>query len=110
MYTYLSRKDTELSKCLGGRPPLICRHGEASPRPRLRHPWSMLSIVGLMGAESGGDEDASPIREISWERPTPRNKETSVTFFLTRITYNFAFSNIFQIKWPKSEEKLNFGG
>ena len=52
-------------------------------------------------------------RKISGERP-PRNDDISVgtylpTFFLD--TYeNFAFSTIFKIKWPKSEEKLNFGG
>ena len=29
-------------------------------------------------------------------------------FFLDTY-YNFSFSNILKIKWPKSEEKLNFG-
>ena len=31
-------------------------------------------------------------------------------FFLTYIYENVAFSNIFKTKWPKSEEKLTFGG
>ena len=39
---------------------------------------------------------------------TPRNYDISVSFFLAHES--FAFSNIFKIKWPKSEEKLNFGG
>ena len=37
----------------------------------------------------------------------PRNLDISVTFFLKLF---FAFFNIFKIKWPKSDEKLNFGG
>ena len=32
-----------------------------------------------------------------------------ISFFFKTYT-KFAFSNIFKIKWPKSEEKLNFWG
>ena len=38
----------------------------------------------------------------------PRKVDISVYFFL-KTCYIFAFSNIFKTKWPKSEEKLNFG-
>ena len=31
-------------------------------------------------------------------------------YFFLKTYKHFVFSNIFKIKWPKSEEKLNFGG
>ena len=47
-------------------------------------------------------------RKISGGRP-PRNDDIFASFFL-HTDENFAFSTIFKIKWPKSEEKQNFGG
>ena len=35
---------------------------------------------------------------------SPRTKHTNYL-----VSFLFAFSNIFKIKWPKSEEKFNFG-
>ena len=54
-----------------------------------------------MGAEIGGRGTRPPV-EISAGNVPPE-----ISFFYTN--QNFAFSNIFKIKWPKSEEKLNFG-
>ena len=61
-----------------------------------------------MGVESGGGDGGRVPRgrKISEGRPS-RNDDITV-FFLTHE--NFAFSTIFKIKWPKSEEKLNFEG
>ena len=61
-----------------------------------------------MGVESGGRGDASPgSKKIRVGRPP----EIMICLYLFLDTYyNFAFSNILKIKWPKSEEKLNFGG
>ena len=61
-----------------------------------------------MGAESA--------RETGGRVPQSRNQRGMsfqklgcfITFFVTH-NFCFAFSNIFKIKWPKSEEKLNFG-
>ena len=47
-------------------------------------------------------------RKISGGRP-PRSYNRSVYFFLKCLQF-FTFSNIFEIKWPKSEKKLNFWG
>ena len=56
----------------------------------------------------GGGGRVSRSRKISGGRP-PRNDDILASFFLD-TDENFAFSTIFKIKWPKSEEKLNFGG
>ena len=56
----------------------------------------------------GGGGTRTPQSKNQRRRP-PRNDGISGSFFLD--TYeNFAFSTIFKIKRPKSEEKLNFGG
>ena len=61
-----------------------------------------------MGVESGGPGGRVPrSRKISGGR-SPRNDDIFAFFLETHE--NFAFSTIFKIKWPKSEEKLNFGG
>ena len=60
-----------------------------------------------MGVENGGGGTRPPQSKNQRGRP-PRNYDISASFFLTHD--NFAFSTIFKIKWPKSEEKLNFGG
>ena len=52
-----------------------------------------------------GDQDSRTFKNRGCR--LPRNLDISVTFFLKLF---FAFSNIFILKWPKSEEKLNFGG
>ena len=67
----------------------------------------------LMDVESvcvcvGGRRDASLAVEKLSEDVSPRDDDISVFFIDTYD--NFAFSNIFKIKWPKSEEKLNFVG
>ena len=54
------------------------------------------------GGGTGGRVPRS--RKINGGRP-PRNYAISAYFFFIGI-----FSNMFEIKWPKSEEKLNFGG
>ena len=66
-------------------------------------------IVGRStGVESGGGGERVPrSRKISGGRP-PKNYDISASFFLAHDF--FSFSTIFKIKWPKSEEKLNFGG
>ena len=63
-----------------------------------------------MGVESGGGGGrGTRIPEPKNQQGCPPDFFMSVFFFLD--TYNiFTFSNIFQIKWPKSEEKLNFVG
>ena len=42
-------------------------------------------------------------------RPPQKLRYFSI-FFLETQTHFFAFSNIFKIKWPKFEEKLDLGG
>ena len=64
-----------------------------------------------MGVESGGGggrRDASPAVEKSAGDVPQKSRYFSIFFIDT--CENFAFPNIFKIKWPKSEEKLNFGG
>ena len=63
----------------------------------------------IMGVESGGGGRGTRprSRKISRGRP-PRNYDVSVFFLHTYA--NFALLNIFKMKWPKSEEKLNFWG
>ena len=56
------------------------------------------------GGGTGGRVPRS--RKISGGRP-PEICYFSIFFPGTFST--FAFSNIFEIKWPKSKEKLNFG-
>ena len=41
---------------------------------------------------------------------SPRNYVISVFFFLGIHISIFPFSDIFKMKWPKSVDKLNFGG
>ena len=68
--------------------------------------------MGAIGVESGGGGrgNASPAVEKSAGDVPSRNYDISVSFFFLDTYSNFAFSNIFNIKWPKSEEKTNFGG
>ena len=63
--------------------------------------WASKARVG-----TGGRVPRS--QKISGGRP-PRNDYILASFFL-HTDENFAFSTIFKIKCPKSEEKLNFGG
>ena len=61
-----------------------------------------------MGAKGGGGEGyASP--ESRNQRGTSPQKQVSFSNFFD-VFKSCALSNIFKIKWPKSEEKLNFGG
>ena len=55
----------------------------------------------------GGGGVATPALLKTAEVGPRRNLDISETFFLKRSF--FEFSNIFKIKRPKSEEKLNFG-
>ena len=64
------------------------------------------------GSRGNVDGRVAEVRNPHFWKPlgtTPRNLDIS-DFFLKRRHTFFAFSNIFQIRWPKSEEKLNFGG
>ena len=62
-----------------------------------------------MGAESGGARGRVPlVDKISGGRP-PRNKDIPVTFSLILIEILHP-PTVPKIKWPKSEEKLNFRG
>ena len=66
-------------------------------------------LLTIMGVESGGTGGRVPrSRKISGGRP-PRSYNRSEYFFLKCLQF-FPFSNIFEIKWPKSEKKLNFWG
>ena len=60
-------------------------------------------------SKAGGRGDASPAVKKSAGDVPPRNDDILASFFL-HTDENFAFSTIFKIKWPKSEEKLNFWG
>ena len=68
------------------------------PNPHLvSDPWA---------PKAGGRVSRS--REIRGALP-PGNYDISAAFFLD--TYkNVARTNLFKLKWPKSEEKMNFGG
>ena len=56
-----------------------------------------------------GDGVTRPPQSKNQRGPPPRNDDILASFFL-HTNENFAFSTIFKIKWPKSEEKLKFGG
>ena len=72
----------------------------------MREPWGVGATC--IGVESGGMGDASPAVEKSAGDVPP---EIMIFQYLCLDTFaNIAFSNIFEIKWSKSEEKLNFGG
>ena len=61
------------------------------------------------GRRKRGDEgDASTESKKPARDVTPQKNDISVSFF--DPYENFPFSTIFKIKWPKSEERLNFGG
>ena len=60
-----------------------------------------------MGVESKGSGRGRPQARNQRGRP-PRTEDISVFIFFTRIKI-LHFSDIFAIKWPKSEEKLSFG-
>ena len=63
-----------------------------------------------IGVESGGGGDGRtrPPQSKNLRGRPPRNDDISASFFWTHLVI-FAFSIIFKTKWPKSEEKLNFG-
>ena len=68
---------------------------------------SIPTAVQGMGVESGGRGTRPP--QSKNQRGT--SPEIMIFQYLFLETFaNFEFSNIFEIKWPKSEEKLNFGG
>ena len=59
--------------------------------------------MGVESGEGGGGGERVPGQQISGGRP--RNLDISVSFW---HVLNFEFPNIVKIKWPKSEEKINF--
>ena len=62
-------------------------------------------------SKAGGRGVAAPVVEKSaGDVPPEIMCDISVSFFFPHIPTNFAFINIFKIKWPKSEERLNFLG
>ena len=63
----------------------------------------------VMGVESDGDGGTRPPQSKNQRGTSPRNDDTSASVFLD-TNENFAFATILKIKWPKSEENLNFGG
>ena len=78
-----------------------------------RPPWvaGTASVTSQPGASPtgegrGGRETAA--FENRWGRPPQKFGHFSLFFFL-KPRINFCFSSIFKTKWPKSEEKLNFG-
>ena len=75
--------------------------------PRVRKKLKSMSKV--MGVESGGDGGTrSP--QSNNQRGTSPQKLCYFSIFFLNTFANSALSNIFEIKWSKSEEKLNFGG
>ena len=100
----------QLWTCRGGQPGVTrLRSGRAEPAQTRRA--ADLSALARSSVTQGRHRrgwrgSGPPHFKKRWCRP-PRTLDISVTFFLKLF---FAFSNIFKIKWPKSEEKLNFGG
>ena len=76
------------------------------------HHWASFVGVKFMGVESGGGGTGGRVPRSKKRNSggcSPQKVSYFSIFFLD--TYgNFAFSIIFKIKWPKSEERLNFGG
>ena len=62
----------------------------------------------LMGPGGEGPSRSPPPVSPAMGHP-PRNYDISASFLLTHRHDNFTFSTIFKIRWPKSEEKQNFG-
>ena len=60
-----------------------------------------------MGVENGGTGDAFPAQSKNQRGTSPPQKLYFSIFYLPQIIF-FAFSTIFKIKWPKSEEKLKY--
>ena len=69
-------------------------------------------IRGVAGRWGGGGVavvTTPALMKTTWDDP-PRKKIGYFGIFFLETHNNFAFSTIIKIKWPKSEEKLNFGG
>ena len=70
-----------------------------------------IAVLRLHAGVSGGQGVAgvrTPLLKIAGVDPR-RNMDISVSFFLE--TYKIlTISDPFKISWPKSEEKMNFGG
>ena len=81
----------------------ISFHGNDEVKPYCH---AFILLLPGMGVESGGTGDASPAVEKSARDVPPEIMIFQYLFFLTHG--NFAFFNIFKIKWPKFEEKQNF--
>ena len=77
---------------------------QKTPQPYSRH----VAHWHGWASKAGGGGARPPHKKISGGRPPEKWCYFSI-FFLD--TYeNFDLFTIFKIKWPKSEEKLNFGG
>ena len=63
------------------------------------------SKAGVRGGHGGTRPPQSKNQRVT----SPEIIIFQYLFFLDTYDH-FAFSTIFKIKWPKSEEKLNFGG
>ena len=74
-------------------------HRIRGPAGHIRAPW----------ASKAGRRGRRPPQSKNQRRTSHRNSDISVSFFLTQmnIVHLPTFS---KIKWPNSEEKLNFGG
>ena len=100
----------QLWTCRGGQPGVTRpRSGRAGPAQTRRAadlsapPRSCYAGASPTGVSRG----SKPPHDKKPRGSTPRNLDISVTFFRNVF---FALSNIFKIKWPKSEKNLNFGG
>ena len=62
-----------------------------------------------MGVATGGDAGgvSPPVRNSGGMSPQKSRFLKKILCIFLKI---FRFSNVFQIKWPKSEEKSEFGG
>ena len=77
---------------------------------RLSQSWItwIATWVRVMGVESGGRGKRPP--QSKNQRGTSPQKLWYFSIIFIDTYANFAFSNIFEINWAKSEDKLNFGG
>ena len=70
--------------------------------------WKELES-GASPTGGGGSRESGPPH--FWKpRGSTSQKFRHFSIFFLKMYNFFAFSNIFKTKWPKSEEKLNFGG
>ena len=100
----------QLWTCRGGQPGVTRLRSERAEPAQTRRAADLSALARssvTQGRHRRGWQGSGPPHFKKRGCRPPRNLDISVTFFLKLF---FAFSSIFKIKWPKSEEKLNFGG